>query len=95
MENFTDFLWAFLKPSFDMAIAILNYPVFGIPFWRHVLTLYLVTFVINFITRGTLTFGIGNMAHGISTASESYRKNQIEKQRQARSERIGFHPSDD
>lgn len=78
--NIVSFINSIFKPIFDFCFAILNYNgVGGIPFWRHILTLYMVAFVIRFISHGSLSFGIGDVVSTASRKSESRVANRVHR----------------
>ncbi len=85
--SFSDFL-NLIKPVFDLAIALLNYPLFGAPLYSYLVGLFIFSFVVGFIRYGSFAM------HGISSAADGAlsmgRASASERQRSQRSERVGF-----
>lgn len=68
MINSFSAFFSTIKPLFDMFMGFLNYPVFSVPLWRLIFSLFLFSFVIGFIVKGAVSPG-GLVGTGTALAS--------------------------
>lgn len=60
MNSVSDFLDIF-TPFVDLSLSIISVQIFGVPLWTILLNFLLVSFVIGFITHGSV--GLGMVSH--------------------------------
>lgn len=75
MNTFSDFL-AMVQPFFDLATDLLSVPLFGVPIWRYIFSIYLFSFVALFVAKGTvnLSGAVGAVRSGSAVSKASRNK---------------------